>query len=121
MKDLSTFTERRVSALASVIIYDGTYEFEGQPNLKKIDDLLAELTKDRMIYYTVAAARSQGYPAVMVHIDGPTFTDCSVRYNWKCEVRKAISNLERELGGTVACTVISYSDGTSCDTTADSD
>ena len=110
------FTTKRSWAFSSISIIDESYAFEGQPDLEKIDEMLIESSRDKQLFCTVIAARTQGYPAVILQIDGPTLKCKKGKKRWKEAVRQLVTDLEYSLGNSNGYSVINFSDGTSCRT-----
>ena len=110
------FYTTRLWEFSVVSVVDESYTFEGQPDLEKIDEMLIESSRDKQIFCTVIAARTQGYPAVVLQMDGPTIKGKKAKKRWKEAVRQLVTDLEYSLGNSNDYSVIDFSDGTSCRT-----
>lgn len=109
-----TFQKGRLYALASVVVLNSDFEFEGNPKLNKIDQELRAIIAGQ-IYPTITAARADGRPAVLIQIDGPAMDSEKLKQDWKEAVCGVIHQLERAIG-CPGSSLIHFSDGSAGDT-----
>ena len=112
MGNSELFTTAQMWAFTTLCIVSGDFEYEGQPNLKSIEDVVLELIGDKTIYATVTSARCCGYPAIKIDFDSPVMEDEDRINAWKIDVARIASRLGTVLAGGSNC--VHYSDGTSC-------
>jgi|GEM_PF-6533854 hypothetical protein len=112
MGNSELFTKNRMWAFTTISIMCGDFEYEGQPDLKGIEDIILELIGGEMIYATVTNARCCGRPAIKIDFDSPALLDENRINAWKIAVARIVSRLGTILAGGSNC--VHYSDGTSC-------
>lgn len=83
------------------------------PTLRKISELIAELTDGKQIYITVSSALFNGEPAITMIIDGPNMRQKTLINEWKDEVVEVLIQLEKAIWGeTGGLLVLTFNDGT---------